>query len=514
MAGLNLGVRFIEVFRWLLLLIFALLLEKGAESITFRIAEHSPHPHFDELQIIPPLLHAEAWSKWIWMSHWSYLAGIGQLLITLIIAVRYIICLVDPFERFVGAGDNTNALDNWQQAFSNSLQRIQSDRVLSIIIVMVLFITTVEFLLLFHASTSFRVYEQWLSFLIMLVFWDAIFFFFLLPLPWYWYATFNWGAVRTENRKLAFWKRTADAKFWCWRLCEDIKLRIWKWRRGKELSAHIKKVSFSDDEATDKKRTEDTKPWYWRLCEDTKLRFWKWRRDKKLSADIKKLAFSDDELTEKDAKVAAVRAELTKLRSERRSRLEAIEKKRDFHRADFESEHTSRIQTLQEKRDRRAATLKGFKSAWSDYSPWNGLDLFILTFALGCYGFLYNWSDKLVLVLVIASAGWLFVSVSLKSGDKKSDSRVRWLVAGCALIIGFGVLFYYFEYIKRADFPENKRELFVFVLTMIVLLVNIILSWCNFTSQPLLWSRHLAVLTIEAQRPVTDTENRAPARTA
>lgn len=198
----NLGVKFIEVFRWLLVLLFTLLLEKGAEGITFRIGGEEPHPHYDVFRVFPPFGgNVEIWSGGSYLysiMHWSYLTGILQFAITLLFAIRYFVCLVDPFERVTGMDVIESKC--WQQKFTVKLTEIQSSRTFIAIVLLVTLISILEFLFLFHAATALRIYEQWLTFLIMLVFCDTFFFIGVFPLIPRCYACYD-GVKRLRSAK-------------------------------------------------------------------------------------------------------------------------------------------------------------------------------------------------------------------------------------------------------------------------------------------------------------------------
>jgi hypothetical protein len=164
----NLGLNFVSLFRWLLLLLFSLLIEKSAEGITYLVnkqvifTEHVVHAPLFGLpdDLMSPTL----------MPHWTYLVGLLQLAITLLFAARYFLCLVDPLERIMGihAEQSRQAnLTNLEDAF----KRIGIGHIM-----LVVGIAIPEFVLLFHASTAFYDYHQWICFLLLLVIWDSLLF--------------------------------------------------------------------------------------------------------------------------------------------------------------------------------------------------------------------------------------------------------------------------------------------------------------------------------------------------
>src|SRR5437660_6317852 len=105
MASFGLGLRTIEVFRWLLVLLVALVLEKGAEGITFRVTGTTPH-HFDGVYVYALMTDRFPNSTLLYWPHWSYLTGLLQFCTTALFAARYFICLVDPLGRFVVTDDS------------------------------------------------------------------------------------------------------------------------------------------------------------------------------------------------------------------------------------------------------------------------------------------------------------------------------------------------------------------------------------------------------------------------
>lgn len=261
-SELNIGLVFVQSFRWLLLLLFAFLLEKAAEGITSRVSNDAVYS--SGVVFTPMFGHTTSPLSMHWVPQWDYLIGFVQLLVTVIFAIRYLVCLVDPLEsicrptRLVLKLSNKNklndlpkkgkdvviianindllhfrifdskgkkTLDEGEQVLSKVKKEISQlrtklddlwnksqltpkeetdilrnvmsipgltrsirirleDRLRSIHmghIAIILIIAIPEFLLLFHAATSFQSFHQWLMFLSMLVLWDSAVFFFLLP---------------------------------------------------------------------------------------------------------------------------------------------------------------------------------------------------------------------------------------------------------------------------------------------------------------------------------------------
>lgn len=150
---LNLGRIFVSAFRWLLLLLFALVIQKGIEGVAFRVGGT---PHFaSSLATVENL--------------WKYLGGILQVLITFLFAIRYVICFVDPFERIAGL----DLTVTWsRKEIIEKLRTVQPHHA-----GLVSLIALVEFSLLTHASLSLISLLQWLWFLFSLAVFDSFIFF-------------------------------------------------------------------------------------------------------------------------------------------------------------------------------------------------------------------------------------------------------------------------------------------------------------------------------------------------
>jgi hypothetical protein len=172
---LNLGVIFVNFFKWMLILLFALILQRAAEGITFRLENkivysnhvvHSPVLGLSD-NLLDPLQIAL-------MPHWSYLVGVLQMIITLLFAARYFLCLIDPLERISGIHSRQVEMSD-SNAIKEALHKTKEWHILLVIV-----IALPEFLLLFHAATSFASYHQWICFLLLLVIWDSLLFFGIL----------------------------------------------------------------------------------------------------------------------------------------------------------------------------------------------------------------------------------------------------------------------------------------------------------------------------------------------
>jgi hypothetical protein len=171
------GLIFLAAFRWLLLLLFSLILEKAAESVTITFTEDSPAYTLKTLPVIYSPMFGDADQPWhfLWVPNWKYIAGIVQIFLTLLFAAKYFLCLVDPIERFAGIADLTPSKDTQRQVVTRIKEKISNYHIGLIAVVAI-----PEFVLLFHAATSIASYRQWLMFLFLLVLWDSVAFFFML----------------------------------------------------------------------------------------------------------------------------------------------------------------------------------------------------------------------------------------------------------------------------------------------------------------------------------------------
>jgi hypothetical protein len=176
------GVMFLTGFRWLLLLLFALLIEKAAESVTVSFTETLPV--YTSVTVFSPLF-GDAKTPWHWLlrPNWRYLAGVMRLFVTLLFGAKYFLCLVDPIERVAKVvGLSPKSTD-----IRARVRTCVDDEVKGRHVALVALVTIPEFILLFHAATSVANYHQWLMFLLLLVLWDSLAFFGILEL-WGWLA--------------------------------------------------------------------------------------------------------------------------------------------------------------------------------------------------------------------------------------------------------------------------------------------------------------------------------------
>lgn len=169
------GVMFLTGFRWLLLLLFALLIEKAAESVTVSFTEALPV--YTSVTVFSPLFgDSQSPWHWLWRPNWRYLAGVMRLFVTLLFGAKYFLCLVDPIERIAKVvGLSPKSTD-----IRATVRKCVDDEVKGRHVALVALVTIPEFILLFHAATSVANYRQWVMFLLLLVLWDSFAFFGIL----------------------------------------------------------------------------------------------------------------------------------------------------------------------------------------------------------------------------------------------------------------------------------------------------------------------------------------------
>jgi len=230
------GVMFLTGFRWLLLLLFALLIEKAAESTTFSVT--GDLPVYTSARVFSPLFgDAQSPWHWLWRPNWRYLAGVMRLFVTLLFGAKYFLCLVDPIERVAKVvGLSPKSFD-----IRATVRRCVDDEVKGRHVALVALVTLPEFILLFHAATSVANYQQWLMFLLLLVLWDSFAFFGILEF---------WGRLAVVAGRVEILYVKAAARFrkflWEQRATSGIKKivsdGIHSGVGGEEISPKVKAV--------------------------------------------------------------------------------------------------------------------------------------------------------------------------------------------------------------------------------------------------------------------------------
>lgn len=170
--NLNSGLVFVTVFRWLLILLTALVFEKLADGICVRITGES---FFRQISLwinigaftldSGPFVNQNT----LLVANWqSYAIGISQLVTTLLFLVRYFLCLIDGIERKVEISVDTDfSKPGWQ----NLLSKLPTSTIVGATLISVM-----EFILLYHAVISVPSTTQWLFFLLLLVLVDTVWF--------------------------------------------------------------------------------------------------------------------------------------------------------------------------------------------------------------------------------------------------------------------------------------------------------------------------------------------------
>lgn len=161
---LNKGAIFVSVFRWILLLLTALMFEKISDGICYRVTGET---FFATLKLALPLVHKlQGYS--IGGVEWDYVIGVLQLITMILLLTRYFLCLIDPIWRRTGISKDTDFNNvHWIQLLST----IRPRRIFG-----VAFISSVEFVLFYHAALSIPNINQWLHFLLLLILADTVYF--------------------------------------------------------------------------------------------------------------------------------------------------------------------------------------------------------------------------------------------------------------------------------------------------------------------------------------------------
>ncbi|MEZ5358286.1 MAG: hypothetical protein R3F48_05600 [Candidatus Zixiibacteriota bacterium] len=166
------GVIYTRVFKFVTLLLFSLLLEKCAEGIIQRGGVDLP---LRDITVGLPIWLGQSFVNFTGQPHWKYICGFFQLAVTVLFAAKYFLCLIDPIERIAKVDSVAVKWITYPDLLSG-LSPIRGWHIF-----MVTLISIPEFVIVFHACVSFCSIKQWIIFLILLVLWDSIAFFVLLP---------------------------------------------------------------------------------------------------------------------------------------------------------------------------------------------------------------------------------------------------------------------------------------------------------------------------------------------
>jgi hypothetical protein len=159
-SAVSIGRLFILTFRWILLLLVALTVEKGIDALTVKITSDSqPFYLAKSIAVSLPIIGDSSS-----LINWAYLCGILQALVIFMLMFRYFLCLIEPITEVCRTNGNINfQTDYWQLCLKN----VKGWR-----IALVLFASTLEFLFLIQASLALPNVRQWLSFLVLLALFD------------------------------------------------------------------------------------------------------------------------------------------------------------------------------------------------------------------------------------------------------------------------------------------------------------------------------------------------------
>ena len=156
------GRYFIVVFRWLLLLLVALAIEKSLDSLTVKVT--SPHNQFFLTQRISlPASFDETLGSLFSSDYHGYVCGFLQTIVILLIILRYFLTVIEP----VTEGCRNNGRIDFTSDWQTRLDRVGMPRLL-----MVIFVCMVEFTLIIHAALALPSTVQWLTFLAYLAIFD------------------------------------------------------------------------------------------------------------------------------------------------------------------------------------------------------------------------------------------------------------------------------------------------------------------------------------------------------
>jgi hypothetical protein len=186
--------------------------------------------------------------------------------------------------------------------------------------------------------------------------------------------------------------------------------------------------------------------------------------------------------------VPELAAELAKFAGELEARKTALE-----------AQHADDVKRHEQKNAERKKRLELFKHTFPDYGAWNFFDLFVL--CLGFAGYIFIVDGPITFVWGAFGVSAVLLTLSLwrsNSSHATGEKRLRWF-AGWGLVLLGAISFAIFKDSVHPSIQPMFRDIYVFFLSLFVLTGTAVLSWCNFTTQPFLWRRHLAVLTLDAR---------------
>jgi len=167
---MNSGRLFVNVYRWILLFLMTLAVEKGLDALAFKVSSDGC-PFFTKTVVfIPQLLSSET-------RNLSYGVGILEVATLLMLMVRYFGCMVEPITQ--KCRDEKGVIDFTTVTWQDKLANVGSLRVS-----MVLFVTAFEFLFTVQAALALPDVRQWLFFIALLTLFDLCCFIVLPSAAW------------------------------------------------------------------------------------------------------------------------------------------------------------------------------------------------------------------------------------------------------------------------------------------------------------------------------------------
>ena len=164
----NRGTIFIVAFRWIILLLFALTFEKLADGVAIRVTggEHFTGNSLFAGIPIGILLGSDTPTHEV---SWNYLLGTLQLIVTILLIIRYYLCLVHKI--WASVFPDVDKINFNNPSWRDSLINVPMKTIIGTAIV-----AFSELYLFYHAALSVPNTYQWLNFLLMVVIIDSIYF--------------------------------------------------------------------------------------------------------------------------------------------------------------------------------------------------------------------------------------------------------------------------------------------------------------------------------------------------
>jgi hypothetical protein len=179
----NIGEKFISLFKWILILTTAEVLKAIAGTVYDNLSTPAatPMPAFPSKDFLWAALHSVAVPESISEMVKSDLVSFAKVITTVLLLIRYFVCLVDPVWKSVGIYPGRAFADGgWRE----KLSRVRLETLCGVAA-----LSLIEFLILFHAAKAVTSVMLWLECLWLLVIVDSLAFFLLPPV----FAACIWG---------------------------------------------------------------------------------------------------------------------------------------------------------------------------------------------------------------------------------------------------------------------------------------------------------------------------------